>query len=381
MNSARPPPSPIAVLMATTSYPRAAADWQGRFILELATALDRMGGAEVRLWGPPGTLPGRVVAANCADDSAWLERMAAQGGIAHLLRTRPLSGLWQARGILSRLNAACLRNSADIYHVNWLQLAMGLPDDGRPAYVGVLGSDFGLLRLPGMTRLLRRAFARRPTLLAPNAGWMTAGLEKRFGDLAIIDPNPFGVAPAWFATVRAPAHPAEWLVVSRITRNKLGDLLTWGAGRFGEQRPLRLLGPMQEPIDLPDWLDHQGPTNPDELRERWFPRASGLLTLSRHDEGRPQVLLEAMAAGLPVIASRIPAHTDLIRHRVTGWLVDSPAELAAALLEADDQKTAMTIGANARAWVSEHIGTWDDCALRCIAGYRQLLARTPSHGG
>jgi hypothetical protein len=36
--------------------------------------------------------------------------------------------------------------------------------DGRPVYVAVLGSDFGLLRLPGMRQLLRRAIRHCGTL-------------------------------------------------------------------------------------------------------------------------------------------------------------------------------------------------------------------------
>jgi glycosyltransferase involved in cell wall biosynthesis len=62
---------------------------------------------------------------------------------------------------------------------------------------------------------------------------------------------------------------------------------------------------------------------PRALLEEWFPQAAGLITLSQHDEGRPQVLLEAMAARLPVIASNLPAHRDLIRSGETGMLVDS----------------------------------------------------------
>ena len=154
----------------------------------------------------------------------------------------------------------------------------------------------------------------------PNAGWMQARLTELFGDVAEIRPNPFGVTPAWFDMRRQIGEPREWLVVTRITRKKLGDLLRWGKGLFGPHRRLRLLGPMQEDIALPAWIEYGGPTNPDNLRQQWFPGAAGLLTLSRHDEGRPQVMIEAMAAGLPVIASRIPAHADLIRHGgPAGW--------------------------------------------------------------
>ncbi|HPE79138.1 MAG TPA: glycosyltransferase family 4 protein [Gammaproteobacteria bacterium] len=373
MTEPSPSRSKLAVLLATTSYPLDSADWKARFIYDLAAAIDRTGEVQVQLWGPPGHLPGDVSSANSRGDTAWLHQMAGEGGIAHLLRTRPATGLIQARGILARLREACARNRADIYHVNWLQLALGLPDDGRPLYVAVLGSDFGLLRLPGMGRLLRRKFSTRPTVLAPNAGWMQARLTELFGDVAEIRPNPFGVAPAWFDVRRQIGEPREWLVVTRITRKKLGDLLRWGKGLFGRHRRLRLLGPMQENITLPAWIEYGGPTNPDSLRQQWFPGAAGLLTLSRHDEGRPQVMIEAMAAGLPVIASRIPAHADLIRHGETGWLVDSRDELAEALREAETPSAAAEITARARSRIRETIGTWDDYARRCLTAYTSLL--------
>ncbi len=367
--------------MATTSYPSDASDWKGRFIHQLAAALDRSGRVRLSLWGPPGDLPGGVVTANSVEDSDALRTLLQRGGIAHLLRTHPARGILTARRVLARLKAACRNSSAQLYHVNWLQLALGLPDDRRPAYISVLGSDFGLLRLWGMTRLLRRAFARRPTVLAPNAGWMAAALEERFGDVARIAPNPFGVAAEWFGLVREPSIRHEWIVVSRVTRNKIGDLPEWGEGLFGAGRKLELLGPAQEAIDLPDWIERLGPTDPDRLRDQWFPRATGLLTLSRHDEGRPQVLIEAMAAGLPIIASRISAHADLIRHGETGWLVDSRDELVAALSQAEDPLISAKVGAAARAWVRERIGTWDDCATRCIDTYEALLGRTSIRGG
>jgi len=367
--------SSVDVLMATTSYPRDEADWKGRFIYDLARSLDQTGRARVRLWGPPGDLPGGVISANSAGDSVWLQQMAERGGIAHLLRRSPLSGLLSARGVLRRLRAACVQARADIYHVNWLQLVLGLPNDGRPVYVGVLGSDFGLLRLPGMSGLLRRAFSRRRTLLAPNAGWMTQRLNELFGDLAEIRPNPFGVSSGWFDVDRDTTSTGNWLVVSRITRNKLGDLVAWGEGLFNGERHLQLLGPMQEDVALPKWVEHGGPTNPDRLRRHWFPMAAGLLTLSRHDEGRPQVLIEAMAAGLPVIASRIPAHADLIRHGETGWLVGSRDELTTALQQAETPSIAADVGGRARAWIRDRVGTWDDHANRCLAAYDDLLRR------
>jgi glycosyltransferase involved in cell wall biosynthesis len=134
-----------------------------------------------------------------------------------------------------------------------------------------------------------------------------------------------------------------------------------------------LLGPLQEDIDLPSWILHPGSTNPVELRETWFPKVAGLLTLSQHDEGRPQVLIEAMAAGLPVIASRIPAHEDMIRHGETGWLVASRDALANALATAETPEQSARVGLAAKEFVLRNIGTWDACAQRYVAAYRKLL--------
>lgn len=364
--------SALHALLVATSYPRDAGDWKGRFIFDQAAALARQG-VDVALWAPPGELPQGVTSLLSSDDALWLEGLLEQGGIAHLLRTRPLAGMLAGWRLLRRLRMACRLASADFYHINWLQNALALPDDGRPALVTVLGSDFALLRLPGMVFALRRQFRRRKTLLMPNAAWMAPRLQVLFGDVARVEPNPFGVAAEWFAIARRPlAERQGWLLVSRITRGKLGTLLEWGDGMFSAQRPLHLLGPLQEVIDLPSWVIHHGATNPRELRETWFPQVMGLLTLSQHDEGRPQVLIEAMAAGLPVIASHISAHADLLRHGETGWLVATREELAAALATAEEATTAARISAAASNWVRETIGTWDDCAQRYVAAYRNF---------
>jgi len=369
--------TPVRVFVAATSYPRNALDWQGRFIFDQAAALARQD-VRITLWAPPGDLPQGVESALAAEDARWLDALRSRGGITRALRRNPLAGAWTGFGLLRRLRAACRREirrpaSADFYLIDWLQNALALPDDGRPAVVAVLGSDFGLLRLPGMVAALRRQFRRRRALLAPNAGWMAARLHALFGDVAHVEPNHFGVDPRWFAVTRS-ATPGRWLVVSRITKRKLGDLAAWGEGLFSRARPLDLLGPTQDATTLPDWIVYHGATNPDALRTHWFPRAAGLLTLSQHDEGRPQVLIEAMAAGLPVVASRIPAHADLLRHGETGWLVDDRAAFSAALVEAADPAVALRVGSAARAFASKEIGTWDDCARRYLAQLESLRA-------
>ncbi|MBX3725706.1 MAG: glycosyltransferase family 4 protein [Xanthomonadales bacterium] len=365
------------LLMVSTSYPAGPSDWRGLFIRHLTHALARRRDLALRNWNPPGELPDNVADAATPAESAWLARLMAAGGIAHLVRAGGLRGLWQPLRLLGHLRALYRRETGlDLRHVNWLQNALVLPGDRVPLLTTVLGTDMQLLRLPGMTWLLRRVFRRRATAICPNAEWMVPELERRFGDVARVRFVPFGIDPCWFAVQRAPAAPARWVCVSRITHGKIGTLFDWAAPHFADgRRELHLYGPMQQDMRLPPWVIHHGPATPEQLCAQVFPAAQGLITLSQHAEGRPQVMLEAMAAGLPIIASGIAAHRDLLRHGETGWLCERAEALAPALEALEQRERNHAIGVAAQEWVKAQIGTWDDCAARYVALYRELLAR------
>ncbi|NJD25008.1 MAG: glycosyltransferase [Betaproteobacteria bacterium] len=368
--------------MASTSFPADADDWRGRFIHDMAAAIGASGNVDLSLWAPPGTLPDHVASALGAGDAVWLKGLAESGGIAHLLRRRPLAGCLAGIRLVRRLNRACVdfagSRRSTVAHVNWLQNALSLRGTGLPALITVLGSDLGLLRLPGMTALVRSALRGRRAILAPNAEWMLPELHRRFGDLAEVRAIPFGLHERWFAVERQPGASAsgDWLMVSRVTRAKLGRLSDWGHALFGDgRRRLHLIGPAQESIDLPAWAIRHGPATPEVLAREWFPRVQGLLTLSTHDEGRPQVMMEAMAAGLPVVATDLPGHCDLVRDGQTGFLVRSVAEAETAMARLDDSALNMTMGAAARDWATAEIGSWPDTAGQYCRAYAELLGR------
>ncbi len=98
---------------------------------------------------------------------------------------------------------------------------------------------------------------------------------------------------------------------------------------------------MQESIDVPGWVDYHGPATPEDLREKWFPMAHGMITLSRHSEGRPPCCAGRHGFGtFPSSRYAQPAHENILKHATTGWLVESPAELRAgidALSEPDEK--------------------------------------------
>lgn len=362
--------------MVSTSYPADFADWRGVFIRHLAEAIARRDDIALSLWSPPGEIPHNVAFAPTDPERSWLATLMEDGGIAHLLRIRPVRGLWAALRLLSMLRRLYQRErDASVLHVNWLQNALSLPRDRRPVLLTVLGTDMQFLRLPGMRALLRGALANRPAAICPNAEWMLPTLQRDFGGVAAIRHIPFGIQPRWFKVERTLPDPSRWLCVSRVTQGKIGTLFDWCEPWFANgQRELHLLGPMQQSMSLPWWVHYHGATNPDALCRHWFPSAQGLISLSQHAEGRPQVMLEAMAAGLPIIASAIPAHIDLLDEQ-TGSLCHDAHDVGRALDLLDDESRNRAMGEHARARMRAEVGTWDDCAARYARIYQELLGK------
>lgn len=363
--------------MCSTSYPADLGDWKGLFIRHLADALARRADIALRLWAPPGELHAAITPAATARESDWLRRLMRSGGIAHQLRTSKAKAAISTVALLRHLRNAYRRHAdVDVYHVNWLQNALPVPANGKPLLVSVLGTDMELLRKPFVLPMLRHVFREHKSIICPNADWMIAPLQDSFGDLAEIGFVPFGIDPVWFNIERRPMVDgvARWLVVSRLTRAKLGPLFEWCEPLFaGQRRELHLYGPRQEDIEIPPWVHYHGPASPAKLSRDCFPTAAGLITLSRHAEGRPQVMLEAMAAGLPIIASRLAAHETIVQHGQTGWLSDSPTDVAAAVGRFEAANTNRLAGDAASNWAAREIGTWDDCAARYVRLYSELL--------
>lgn len=109
-----------------------------------------------------------------------------------------------------------------------------------------------------------------------------------------------------------------------------------------------------------------------------------LLVLPSFREGCPNVVLEAMAAGTPVLASDIPAVRELVTHGETGWLV--PPKDARALAEGirrllGDPALALSLARRAGEWVEAH-RSMDQTARAYKDLYASLLrARGPRGGG
>ena len=98
--------------------------------------------------------------------------------------------------------------------------------------------------------------------------------------------------------------------------------------------------------------------------------AMDVFALPSRWEGMPNALMEAMAAGRPVVASDIDGIRELIRHGETGWRVPpgDPEALARTLLGMlADRKRASQVGRAALAYIQESFSL-----DRMVDAYAQL---------
>lgn len=92
-------------------------------------------------------------------------------------------------------------------------------------------------------------------------------------------------------------------------------------------------------------------------------------------EGLPNVLLEAMSSGLPVVATAVGGNPEVISSGVNGFLVSPQAPLNMAKIVVkllDDAKLRDKIGKNARKTIEKYY-TWDRMTDRILQCYYDIL--------
>lgn len=86
-------------------------------------------------------------------------------------------------------------------------------------------------------------------------------------------------------------------------------------------------------------------------------QSADILVLTSDWEGTPNVVLEAMASGLPVVANAVGGVPEIVKRGETGYLInpgDDDAMMSAVLGLANDPGLRRTMGQRAREYVLEH---------------------------
>jgi glycosyltransferase involved in cell wall biosynthesis len=96
---------------------------------------------------------------------------------------------------------------------------------------------------------------------------------------------------------------------------------------------------------------------------------------TEYREGIPRVLLEAAAAGVPIVTTTMPGCTDVVRDRWNGFLVPprSPGRLADRIVDLlDDRDAAKAMGARASTLVRQNYNL-DVIVARYAELYEELM--------
>ncbi len=102
---------------------------------------------------------------------------------------------------------------------------------------------------------------------------------------------------------------------------------------------------------------------------------ASMFVFPSHYEGLPTVLLEAMSCGLPVMASNIPAHRDLIENKENGILIKkgSPEDIIRKInILSDDKELRERLRKNARKTIEKGY-TWDIITNKYENIYKKLV--------
>ncbi len=232
---------------------------------------------------------------------------------------------------------------------------------------------------------IRLLWKKAAAVVANSAGLQTLAL--RFAPELPVAVIPNGVDAQTFhpaaESERPSGGPVRLLFVGRVVFQKgldvllraLADLpapLAWDIEIIGDGDQRAALTAEAARLGLSTRITFAGWCDRARIAERY--RAADIFVFPSRDEGMPNVVLEAMASGLPIVATAIAGSEELVREGGNGHLV--PAENAAALTAAlarliADPAQCRAMGRASRAIVEREY-TW----ARVAASYLEKLRET-----
>jgi glycosyltransferase involved in cell wall biosynthesis len=344
------------ILVLTTTLPAREGDGTPAFVLELAQALGEKNDIVILAPRVPGgAATERLDNVEIRRFPYFFERFEglADGAIMPNLQTQPWRAV-EVPGLFAAFLAAAVREARgarpDLVHAHWI-LPGGLVAltvhrlFGIPYIVTAHAADIFRLQAKPFQALKRRVASRAAFVLPVSVqGAEVLGLDSESAKRLVV---PMGVDVSRIRDAvgrRAPEH-GRLLFVGRLVEKKGVDVLVRALTGVPQSRliivgdgPMRAaLEELSRDLDVSTRVTFAGRQGSrgvaDELR-----RAHVLVVPSRvardgDSDGTPVVMGEGMAAGVPVVASRLGGLSEYITSGENGLLVepDDPAALAEGL--------------------------------------------------
>jgi glycosyltransferase involved in cell wall biosynthesis len=329
---------------------------QGQLEAALRTGLDGTPGVEARFAGL--TAMGRV---SNALATRPLEPLARAGLDPHELRWHAVQSL-RTRAQLRR-ELRCVPADAALVHSHSVALALnGLMRELPVALsLDTTISDWSSMRawreqrrhagalLAPSVALERRAL-RAATLVLAWTAWARRAAQEQAPGARVVEHHPGIDLDRYRPAERRPrTRPRVLFVGGRFAEKGGEDLLGALDGQLGESVELDLVTPAQVP-ERPGVRVHRlGPSDPRLLE---LQQQADVFCLPSHGDAAPWAVLEAMACGTPVLASRVGGIPDMLEQGDAGVLVAHarPDQLARALGDLlENERLRAELAARARA--------------------------------
>lgn len=389
----------MKICMITTSFPRSLEDYSGIFIFRLCRALVSSG-VDIDVVAPSDQRSDSFQILNGCSvhrfsyffPKRWQKIAYGHGGIPANLKQSPWLLAMVPFFLLSFfLKTYLVSRKASLIHAHWIYsglIAWGVGLLwGIPFVVTLRGSDVVRAqkgRLDGiLSRWILRHAARVTTVNEGLRRWVTAqGIPE---ERVICIRN--GVELNERKRRNDPMSPCRFLFVGNIVSAKgVQHLIEAIALVLQEEKEVRLtlVGEGAERTFMEQWtkekgielfVEFVGGQPPDRIA--FWMNQSDCLVLPSLSEGTPNVILEAMASSLPVVASSLPGICEIVNDRVTGYLV-KPGDvngLAQKLLEiARNKDLRRRMGETGHQIILEMGLGWDQVAGRYKEVYQELCA-------
>jgi len=400
------------IWLVTSSFPRWPGDPTSPFVLQLARDLaDR--GWQVEVLAPHAaglrrreTLGGIPVTRFRYFWPASQQTVCYRGGALFNLRREPANWLklpalivcqWFALWRLMR------SRPCDVIHAHWIlpqgfvALIVGRMC-GIPVVVTTHGSDVFALR-GRMWTWLKRLTLRGAAAVGVNSSATEAAVRSIAPGLHDLRRIPMGVAKPDVVVPRVQGDRPVLLFVGRLVAQKgVVDLLealailstdwpTACAVIVGDGPERVYLEKRAKDLKIGERVRFAGSVDPVRVAE-YLAAADVFVAPSKATsegaaEGQGLAIIEAMLAGIPVVASRSGGVVDAVRPEETGLLVDegAPAQIAVAVARLlRDRGLAERLSTQAQAMAAETYTT-DRTADAYSRLFADVLARTPKRSG
>ena len=345
-------PERLRVLLLSTSYPLRPTSSSGIFVRRLADALGDL--CDVTVLCPADDVCGPLDAGSRVKlvpfryaPERWQRLAQTPGGVLPAMRAQPVL-LLLLPCFLAAFLAALLRRArrCDAIHANWALsgalAAVIWPVHRRPIVLTLRGDDVSMASRSSVHRLLLRVALHRASQVVCVAHSMAQNLRASFPVHSHKTRVILNGVDLVHSSEGRRSH--RILFVGSLIPRKGADVLLRAFARLEPKvETLRLIGDGPErtrlvelarALAISDRVEFAGQVPPHEVAGHLA--ESEVFVLPSLSEGRPNVLLEAMAAGVAVVATEIDGVRETVADGVEAWLVPpgDPDALANALGDA-----------------------------------------------